>query len=65
VILVGEKPDQDVIDLFTSVQLIGVVENEYSREKGTPIYLLYGAKNNVSGIITQEAAERIKTFDIF
>jgi hypothetical protein len=65
VVLVGEKPDQDVIDLFTSVKLIGVVENEYSREKGTPIYLLYGAKNDVSGRITQEATERIKTFDIF
>jgi len=65
VVLIGEKPDQDVIDLFTSVKLIGVVENEYSREKGTPIYLLYGAKNDVFGRITQEATERIKTFDIF
>jgi len=65
VVMVGEKPDQEVIDLFTSVKLIGVVKNEYSREKGTPIYLLYGAKNNVSGRIIQEATERIKTFDIF
>jgi hypothetical protein len=65
VVLVGDIPDQDVIDLFTSVKLIGKVENEYAREKGATIYLLSGAFNDVSLRINKEATERIQKFDIF
>ncbi len=65
VVLIGEKPKQEIVDLFNSVKLIGMVENEYSREKGTPIYLLTGAKTDIAARINQEAADRIKTFDLF
>jgi hypothetical protein len=65
VILVGEIPDQDVINLFSSVNLVGTVENEYSRENGTTIYLLKGAIKDVSGRINLEAKERINKFDFF
>jgi hypothetical protein len=65
VVLVGDIPDQDVIDLFTSVKLIGQVENEYAREKGATIYLLSGAFKDVSDRINTEARERISKFDIF
>jgi hypothetical protein len=65
VVLIGEKPKQEIVDLFNSVTLIGMVENEYSREKGTPIYLLTGAKTDIAARINQEALDRIKKFDLF
>ncbi|HZL12209.1 MAG TPA: glycosyltransferase family 39 protein [Prolixibacteraceae bacterium] len=64
-LLVGNKPSQKIIDLFTAIKLVGVVENEFAREKGTEIYLLTGAKPEVSGMINKMAADRISKFDIF
>ncbi len=65
ILLVGEKPSQKIIDLFDEIRLVGVVENEFAREKGTSVYLLTGAKPEVSEIINKMAKERISNFDIF
>jgi hypothetical protein len=47
-----EKP------LFDSVLLVGKNDNPYSREFGTRIYLLKGAKMNVNPLLQQEISER-------
>lgn len=65
ILLVGNKPSQEVINKFTEIKLVGVVENEYAREKGTAIYLLIGANSDVSGMINKIAEERKLKFDIF
>lgn len=64
-ILVGNEPDQEIKGLFSEVILIGKVENEYAREKGTGIYLLKGAKNGFTKGFYSLKNERITTFDIF
>jgi hypothetical protein len=40
--------------LFDSVSLIGEVENEYARDKGTSVYLLKGAKKDINAILKEE-----------
>ena len=51
--------------LFKSCTLIGVVENEYAREKGTGIYLLTGAKDEFTPLFYQMADRSIAEFNIF
>ncbi len=41
-------------ELFASVTLIGEVENEYARDKGTRVYLLKGAKKDINEILKEE-----------
>jgi hypothetical protein len=65
VILVGNRPSKDIVKLFTAVKLIGTVENQYAREKGTQIYLLLGAKPAFTDLFYKKAEERIKNFEIF
>lgn len=65
VLLVGEKPDDNVIKLFDNYSLIGSVENEFAREKGTGIYLLTGASLPFTGIFNNMADERKRNLDIF
>ena len=65
ILLVGQKPSQKVIDMFAEIKLIGAVENEFAREKGTSIYLLTGGNDEVSGMINKLAEERKAKFDIF
>jgi hypothetical protein len=55
----------EVVELFTGVKLIGKVKNEFSREKGTGIYLMLGSKNSFTEMFYQMADQRIKRFDIF
>ncbi|MGD0340120.1 MAG: glycosyltransferase family 39 protein, partial [Bacteroidales bacterium] len=38
ILLIGQKPGQEVIDMFKDFKLVGVIENEYAREKNTGIY---------------------------
>jgi len=64
-VLVGKEPDKNILKLFTSVQLVGTVENDYAREKGTKIYLLSGARLAFTGLFYKIAGERIKNFEIF
>ncbi len=59
VILIQNADDDDPerkqeIPLFTRVSLVGENTNPYSREIGTKIYLLAGAKTNINAILLQE-----------
>lgn len=65
VLLVGERPSDMVVRMFKSVQLASKVDNEFSREKGTGIYLLKDADVNFTVWFYAEADRRIKSFDIF
>ena len=65
VLLVGNDPGKKITDMFTTFKQIGAVENEYSREKNTGIYLLSGANTDVSEWLNKRAEERILKFDIF
>jgi hypothetical protein len=64
-VFVGRLPAEEVINLFEEYRLIGTVENEYSREMGTEIYLFLGAKSSATDVFYQMAEERKKNFDIF
>jgi len=64
-LLVGKLPGKEVINMFKEYRLIGTVENEYSREKGTEIYLFLGAKSSATEMFYKIAEERKKNFDIF
>jgi 4-amino-4-deoxy-L-arabinose transferase-like glycosyltransferase len=65
IVLVGNEPAKEVIAMFKSFQLTGLVENEYAREKGTGIYLLTGANDAFTEIFYLRVEERKKKFDIF
>ena len=59
IILVKEADDNDSTrtkekPLFDSVSLVGRNDNQYSREEGTKIFLLQGAKININEILTRE-----------
>ena len=40
--------------LFDSISLIGEVENEYARDKGTRVYLLKSAKKDINALLKEE-----------
>ena len=65
IVLVGKEPDKNILKLFTSVQLVGTVENDYAREKGTKIYLLSGAIPAFTDLFYKKAEERMNNFEIF
>jgi hypothetical protein len=65
ILLVGEKPDEEIVKLFSEWKLTGIVENEFAREKGTGIYLFSGADPAFTGFFYKEADERKKNHDIF
>ncbi|MGI9531418.1 ArnT family glycosyltransferase [Lutimonas sp.] len=44
--------------LFDSVTLIGTVSNKYARDKGTKVYLLAGAKQDINSILKDEIAKK-------
>ena len=46
--------------LFDSIYFIGKNDDPYSREQGTAIYLLKGAKMNINSLLAQEIGERRK-----
>jgi hypothetical protein len=59
VILVQEAGDDDPDRTkekpwFDTVMLMGVNDNPYSREQGTKIYLLQGAKIDINSILAKE-----------
>lgn len=64
-LFVGQLPSEEVINMFENYKLVGVVENEFSREKGTEIYLFQGAKSSTAEMFNKIAEERKKNFDIF
>lgn len=65
IVFVGQFPSEEVVNLFKDYAWVGVVENEFSREKGTKIYLLQGAKSSAVEVFYKIAEERKKNFDIF
>ena len=65
ILLVGNKPGDDVLGLFEECKLIGVVENEQAREKNTGIYLLTGAKDVLTSVFYTRVEERKNKLEIF
>lgn len=65
IVFIGKKPENKVLDWFTGCKYMGRVESEYSREKGTSIYILTGSKAGFTKFFYQIAEERKKKFDIF
>ena len=64
-IMVVEAGDSDTLrnderPYFDSIILAGKIRNEFAREKGSAVYILLGAKPEVSSIILSEAEERKK-----
>ena len=64
-LFVGEIPSDEVIKMFKEYKLVGVIENEFAREKGTKIFLLLGAKSSATEMFYKIAEERKRNFDIF
>lgn len=65
VVFVGDKPDEKILEMFSEIKLIGKVENEYAREKGTSIYLFLGANPDFTENFYKLANLRKEKFDIF
>tara|TARA_R110002049_G_scaffold68166_1_gene176852 strand:- start:15037 stop:16581 length:1545 start_codon:yes stop_codon:yes gene_type:complete len=65
VLYVGQLPDPEVLGMFEHYEQVGVVENEFSREHGTKIFLLLGAKSSAFEMFYEIAEERKRNFDIF
>jgi len=65
IVFVGQLPDQKVMEMFREYKLVGVVENEYSREKDTRIFLLLGAHDAVTEMFYKLAEKRKQDFDVF
>ena len=65
IVLVGDKPAPEIIEMFSTCKLVGVVENEFAREKGTEVYLLTGASSEVTEMFYQMAEDRKNRLDIF
>jgi hypothetical protein len=65
ILFVGQLPDEEVMDMFEDYRLVGEVENEYARERGTQIFLLMGASSNFTELFYEIVEERKRNFDIF
>ena len=65
ILLVGELPDKAVTDMFNNCMLVGEVENEFAREKGTQVFLLTGARPGFTEWFYKTVEERRAGFDIF
>ena len=63
VIIVKEIYDEDKNRdreraFFESVTLVGEITNQYSREKGTRVYVLKNAKTSINDILKEEISEK-------
>jgi hypothetical protein len=65
VILIGKDPDNKVVQFFDHIEKIGSVENPYSREKGTSVYLMTGANEKFSDFFNVEVKRRRLEMDCF
>ncbi len=65
ILLVGELPKQEVVEMFKDVRLVGVVENEFAREKGTKIFLLMDADPCFTEWFNHAIEDRKSSFAIF
>lgn len=64
-IIVGDDLATEVLACFEQCNLVGVVENEFSREQGTKIFLLLGAKDSATDMFYKTVEERKKQMNIF
>lgn len=65
ILFVGKLPNEEVTDMFEDFRLVGEVENEFARERGTQIFLLMGANHNFTEWFYKTVEERKRNFDIF
>lgn len=65
VLLIGKKPDDNILSMFKSYVLVGLVENDFAIEKNTGIYLLVGANEDFTTYFYQTMDKRIADFNIF
>lgn len=65
VLLIGDQPGQDILNMFREVRIVGTVSDEFAREKGTKIFLLLGAKPGFTEFFYDMAEKRKAEFDIF
>ena len=65
ILLVGQKPSDEVIGAFREFKLTGVVENPEAREHNTKIYLMLGASDKFTPVFYNLVEERKAKLDIF
>ncbi|MBP8790009.1 MAG: glycosyltransferase family 39 protein [Breznakibacter sp.] len=65
ILLVGHLPNQEIVDMFKVVRLVGEVENEFAREKETKIFLLMDADPSFTEWFNHTVEERKRNFEIF
>jgi len=65
IILVGDQPDEKVQGLFSHFSKVGVVENPDSRERGTSVFILSGAKEQFTVFFGNEITRRRMELDCF
>ena len=65
VILIGKLPAEKVQKMFDHFSRVGFIENPDSREKGTPIFLLQGAKPGFAEFFRAEIIRRRAEMDCF
>jgi hypothetical protein len=65
VLLIGQKPSDEIIALFREIKQTGSVENQYARESGTGIFLLTGANGSFTNVFYNLVEERKRKLDIF
>jgi len=65
ILLIGQRPGDDIIALFSEIQQTGSVENQHAREYGTGIFLLTGSKESFTKVFYNLVEERKRKLDIF
>ncbi len=65
ILLVGDKPGDRIISMFTECKQTGTVTCEDAIENGTSIFLLTGAKKNFTAEFYKMMEKRIAEFDFF
>jgi hypothetical protein len=65
IVLVGNRPEDNIVSQFESITQVGKVENPYARENGTQIWLLKGANIGLTEGFYKLRKRRIETFDIY
>jgi hypothetical protein len=65
IVLVGNKPSEEVIRAFKDFKLTGEVENAEAREHNTSVYLLTGAVERFTSVFYERVEERKRKLDIF
>ena len=65
ILWVGPNPTHDISSLFNKIERIDTVQNPYTREKGTEIYLFLNANDGFTTLFYETIDKRKHFFDIF